>query len=305
MFLIKSLIKNGPLLIITAASLWAFDGVIRRSLYVLPPITIVFFEHLIGSLILIPFVYKQLSKISFTRKEWMLLIWVSLFSSLLGTLWFTTALLKVNFIPFSVVFLIQKLQPVFALLSARLFLGENLEKRYFLWAVLALLAAYFVTFKDGVVNLQTGNGTMEAALFALGAAFAWGSSTTFSKMVLKNKPDTVVTALRFIITTFLAIPVLILLGAGSSLSLVGGSELLKFVFIALSTGMIALLIYYKGLKLTPVRVSTILELTFPFLAIIIDVVLYKTFLSLSQLAAAVILIFSIYQISNLQKKNEI
>ena len=34
-----------------------------------------------------------------------------LLSGVLGTLWFTTALLQVNFIPFSVVFLLQKLQP--------------------------------------------------------------------------------------------------------------------------------------------------------------------------------------------------
>ncbi len=37
---------QGPLLIIIAAALWAFDGVLRRSLFSLPPTHIIFFEHL-------------------------------------------------------------------------------------------------------------------------------------------------------------------------------------------------------------------------------------------------------------------
>ena len=41
----------GPVLIIIAALLWAFDGLIRQHLYTLPPITIIFFEHLIGFII--------------------------------------------------------------------------------------------------------------------------------------------------------------------------------------------------------------------------------------------------------------
>ena len=52
----------GPVLIIIAALLWAVDGVIRRNLYILPPITIIFLEHLIGLIILSPFVFKYVLK---------------------------------------------------------------------------------------------------------------------------------------------------------------------------------------------------------------------------------------------------
>jgi drug/metabolite transporter (DMT)-like permease len=77
------------------------------------------------------------------------------------------------------------------------------------------------------------------------------------------------------------------------------------LIIALSTGMVALLIYYRGLKQTPVRVSTILELTFPFLAVIIDVVFYKTVLAPTQYLAALVLLFAMYKIAVLQNKHEI
>ena len=167
------------------------------------------------------------------------------------------------------------------------------------------MAAYFVTFKNGYVSFATGSGTIEAALYALGAAFAWGSSTTFSRMALLKLPDTYVTGLRFIFTTILAFFAVFLMGAGASLTMPDTSQYLRFIFIALSTGMVALLIYYKGLKETPVRVSTILELVFPVLAIIIDAVLYKTFLGPTQIVAAVILLFSIYKLSALQLKHEV
>lgn len=301
----KHIIKLGPALIITAAVLWALDGIIRRSLYSLPPIIIVFYEHLIGVLILIPFIYKKLIGVRLTGHKFLLLLLISLLSGVLGTLWFTTALLKVSFIPFSVVFLLQKLQPIFAISTAVIFLKEKIKKRYLIWALLAIASAYFVTFKDGSVNLETGSGTVIAALYALGAAIAWGSSTTFSKMALLKYDSNLVTGLRFIFTTILAFIFVFLMGAQTSLLAPDFSQYIRFGFIALSTGMVALLIYYRGLKETPVRVSTILELVFPILAIGIDAFLYKTFLAPTQLIAAAILMFSIYKLSALQFKNEV
>jgi drug/metabolite transporter (DMT)-like permease len=67
-----------------------------------------------------------------------------------------------------------------------------------------------------------------------------------------------------------------------------------------STGVVALMIYYKGLSKTPVHITTMLELTFPFIAIFIDMTLYNTTLSVSQLIFAVVLSFAIYKIAKLQ-----
>lgn len=295
---------TGPVFIIIAATLWAFDGLIRQHLYTLPPITIIFFEHLIGLLILSPFVIKYVLATKLTKREWWLIILISILSGLLGTLWFTTALGKVHFISISVVFLLQKLQPIFAITSARIFLKEKLDKKYIKWAILAVVSAYFVTFPNGVVNLETGEGTIVAALFALGAAFAWGSSTTFSKMLLGKVDFKVGTFYRFLFTLIFALPVLFLFGQidGSSLAVPTMSQFGLLALIAVSTGMVALLIYYKGLAKTPVYISTILELTFPFIAIFLDMAINGTMLSVSQWAAALMLVFSIYQISKLREK---
>jgi drug/metabolite transporter (DMT)-like permease len=291
---------NGPALIIIAAVLWALDGVIRRNLYSLPPITIIFFEHLVGLIILLPFVWKDLFLEKITRKDFSLILFISILSGLLGTLWFTTALLKVHFISFSVVFLLQKLQPIFAISTASIFLKEKLDKRYIKWAILALISAYFVTFPDGKVNLQTGEGTVIAALYALGAAFAWGSSTTFSKIILNKITFKVSTFYRFLFTAVSALIVILVMNYSQSLFAPTINQFGLFALIAISTGMVALLIYYRGLSKTPVHISTILELTFPFIAIFIDMTLYHTTLSFSQWIAVFVLVFSIYKIASLQ-----
>ena len=69
--------------------------------------------------------------------------------------------------------------------------------------------------------------------------------------------------------------------------------------------MVALLIYYKGLSQTPVHISTILELTFPFVAIILDMMINGTKLSASQWVASLVLVFAIYQIARLRETSSI
>ena len=298
----RKLLLTGPVLIAIAASLWAFDGVVRRSLFVLAPLTIVFYEHLVGTVFLSPVLLKV--KWQAVKQVRGSLAFVSLFSGLLGTLWFTAALLAVQFIPFSVVFLLQKLQPVFAIASAKLLLGEKLNNRYLAWAALALVAAYFVTFPGGVVSLSEQGNNVIAALYAFGAAFAWGVSTTFSKKMLKVLPSQQATAVRFAVTSVLALAALLLFDGWSGIAIPTLSQWARFIFIALSTGMVALAIYYKGLKTTPVKVSTIMELLFPLLAVFIDAVVYKTHLALNQYLAAAVLLYAVSRVAQTVKQGQ-
>lgn len=297
---LEQFFTQGPALIFLAAVLWALDGVIRRSLFALPPVTIVFYEHLIGALILLPIVWSSLIKLKLTKKIIGLTSLIALLSGLLGTVWFTAALVKVDFISFSVVFLLQKLQPIFAAGSAKIFLGEKLTKQYLGWAGLAMVAAYFVTFPGGMVNLSASNQVLMAALLALAAAAAWGTSTSFSKMLLAETSYSVATALRFIATTAMGLVAVLVVGQLPSLVTPDSSQLLRFVFIVVSTGMVALLIYYKGLQQTQAKISTIVELTFPMLAIFIDKFVYNTVLAPTQYLAVVVLLFAIYRVGKLQ-----
>jgi drug/metabolite transporter (DMT)-like permease len=298
----KTSFFSGPLLIVIAAVLWSVDGITRRALGGIPPITIVFFEHLVGLIIILPFVWKGIFKKPIARRDFWTMAFVALFSSVLGTLWFTTALLRTSFISFSVVFLLQKLQPIFAISTAAIFLKERPSRDYWIWAVVSVVAAYFVTFPGGVVNMSTGADTVIAALFAVGAAFAWGSSTAFSKMVLTNRPANESTGLRFLMATIMAGVLALAMGAGPTMVALTGKQILFFVIIALTSGMVGLYIYYKGLRTTSVHISTILELVYPLIAVIIGIFLYNDKLVTSQWIAAAVLVFGTYMIAR-QNKN--
>ena len=295
---------SGPLLIFVAALLWGLDGVLRRSLYDLPPITIVFFEHLVGLIIIAPFLWKAWGKERLEKKEWYAMGVVALLSGVLGTLFFTTALLKVNFIPFSVVFLLQKLQPLFAIGAAAVLLRERVSWQYVWWAGLALTAGYFVTFPGGVVNFSGGGAHVMAAAFALLAAACWGSSTALSRYLLIGHSHTFITGLRFLFTVPIALIFVFALRATPSLGAVTSVQLGTLVIIALSTGLAALWIYYRGLKRTTASVSTIVELAFPVTAIFIDYFLYDTTLAVSQYVAAAVLFFAMYRVAHLSPPSE-
>ncbi len=297
----RDLKTYGPAFIVAAAVLWGFDGILRRSLFVLPPSVIVFYEHLIGAILIAPFALPLLRKEKVTSKEWLALLWISFLSGVIGTLFFTAALVKVNFISFSVVFLLQKLQPIFAIGAAMLVLREKISMRYVGWAVLALVASFFVTFKNGHVDLSSGDGTIIAALLAIGAAFAWGSSTAFSRFTVLRISNTLATGLRFFITVPLALLAVVIMHNTTALSSLHQAETSKLIAIALTTGMVALWIYYKGLQHTEVKVATILEFVFPLTAVLIDVVYYHNVLAVTQYLAAAVLLFAAYQVSRLNK----
>ena len=294
----KKLLGFGPLFIIIASLLWSYDGILRRGLYSLPPSIIVFYEHVVGFailLFLIPKWWPDLKKM--TKKEWLAMGAVSLFASTLGTIFYTAALGQVNYIQYSVVLLLQQLQPLWAIGMAALLLKEKITKSFILWAAVALVAAYFITFKDLTVNLQTGAGTLYAGLLALGAGAVWGSSTAVSKVVLNKVSFLTATALRFAIAPFFAFGFIVSFGQTAALYQITSAQWTSLLIIAFSTGMVGLAIYYFGLKKTPARIATICELVWPASAVFIDYFYFKNSLSLTQILGVIVLLFSIYQVA--------
>ncbi len=290
--------KYGFIFIIIAALIWSFDGILRRSLYTLPPSVVVFYEHLLGFMVLIFVAYKWVGDIKkLDKREWIAVLAVSLFSGALGTLLYTAALGKVNYIPFSVVVLLQQLQPIWAILSASILLKEKITRQFIVWAAIGLLSAYLITFKDLKVDLSTGSETLSAALMALAAGFLWGSSTAISKIFLKKTTILGGTALRFGITPIFALLLVLLNGQGQSLSLVSAAQWYALITIVMTSGLVALAIYYYGLKQVPARVSTICELVWPASAVCIDYFYYHNVLSVTQMFGIALLIVVIYKVS--------
>lgn len=292
-------LRFGPFFVIIAALLWSFDGLLRINLYSLPPAVIVFYEHALGALLLLFILPKWLRDIGkMSAKEWSAIGIVSIFSGALGTIFYTMALGKVQFTQYSVVVLLQQqLQPIWAIITASVLLKEKTTKRFLLWAFIALIAAYFISFKDLRVNLATGSETTTAALLAVGAGFMWGSSTAVSKYVLKRVSFLTGTALRFFLAPMFALLLIYFQNQQSSLFTVSFQQWQVLFFITLSTGLVALGFYYYGLKKTPARIATLLELVWPASAILIDYFLFKKTLSITQIFGVLLLFIAIYQVT--------
>jgi drug/metabolite transporter (DMT)-like permease len=294
---------SGSFAVVIAAVLWSFDGLLRRQLFDLPPIVVVFWEHAVGFFILLPIVLVSFRALrQLTRKQWLAMALVAALSGVGGTLMYTAALGRVQFIPFSVVVLLQLLQPLFAIGASRVLLRERMGTRFFGLAAVALVAAYGVSFPDLRVNFGTGDGTLIAALLAVGAAAAWGVSTALSKYSLHGVPSVHVTVVRFGFTALLALALVPVFGAGGSLTALTAAHWWRIVAITFSTGLVALGIYYFGLKRIPASRSTLLELTWPLSAAVIGIFTFNESLSLTQWIAAGILMLIVWLVTRNAKQ---
>jgi drug/metabolite transporter (DMT)-like permease len=258
------------LLVAFGAALWGTDAVLRVPLLeVMPPANIVFAEHLVLLLYSVPAValgWKVFTELK--AAQWVALLIIGVGGSALATLLFTTAFTVGN--P-TVVILLQKTQPLFAIALAHVLLRERLRWAYWPSFAVAVLGAYLISF-DGLVEPFKALGSAQAlpALLTLGAAILWGSSTALGRFVLKDVPFHTLTGARLLI----ALPVLwgIVLAQGSFGQMGGGfaADPARIILLALIPGLLGLLLYYRGLSATKASYATLAEIAFPASAIILN-----------------------------------
>ncbi|MBD3245365.1 MAG: EamA family transporter [Candidatus Moranbacteria bacterium] len=316
------LIFPPALLIALAALIWGLDGVLLRpSLHGLKPSIVVFLEHAVAFGFLVIFILlaflvyskkgmpqwmkQDLKSIkNLNKKGWLTIGWIALFGGLIGTLAITKALFFVGFIPLSIPILVQKIQPVFAILLARLMLKEKLRKGFLIYAGLAVLGSYLVTFglKQPVISFD--NKVLIAGLLGLLAAFAWGTSTVFGrKAVLEDLTHRSAVFLRLGITSVISFIFLLFLGLGSKLIQINDTEFNILIIIALFNAILATFLYYKGLLKVPARFATLLELIFPLTVVVGDYFLHDKILSFWQFVGAGLILFSIISLNKKIQKN--
>ncbi len=294
--------KYAPFSIVLAAALWGVDGIfLRPQLYTLKVPLVVFLESSMILLILSPVIAKRLRGVKALKiKDWLAFAGVAFFGGAIGTMAITKALFYVNYVNLSIVVLIQKLQPVFAIILASLLLKERPPKIFFVWSVLAIVGAYIMTFGFSIPHLDSDQKLLEAALFALIATFSFAASTVLGKRALRNIDFEVGTYLRFVLMSVLMFIIVASLNEFQYLSQIKKEQWLVLLAIALMTGGAASFLYYYGLKIVTASVSTICELAFPLTAIVLEYLLRGHIMSKIQWFGVFILFFSIIKVSALR-----
>lgn len=294
--------RFAPLAVIIAASLWGLDGIVLRpSLYTLPVPLVVLIESSIVALILTPFFIRQIPKIKLLDKtDWLAFFAVALLGGAIGTMAITKALFYVNFVNLSVVILIQKLQPGFAIILASVLLKEKLPRVFYFWAGIAIIGAYIMTFGTNLPVFNAGNRTAIAAVFSLIAAFSFGLSTVFSKRALRNVGYELGTYLRFLISSIIMLIIVLSLSQISHVTDVTNHQWMIFLIIAFTTGGAAIFLYYYGLKSIPASVSAICELAFPLTAILLEYFVHGNMLDMVQWLGVVMLFAGMIKVSQIK-----
>jgi len=294
----KELIK-GTAAIGFSAILWGFDGVVLTPrLHGLNVGYVVFMLHAIPFLLMNIFMfseYKQLK--NFLRQDYITFLLIAIFGGAVGTMAIVKALFLVNFKDLSVVVLLQKLQPIFAITLAAILLKEKIKKGFALWASLAIGASYFLTFGWHLPNVSSDRNTIYAALLAILAAFSFGSSTVFSKKILLHFNFMTATFYRYGFTAVIMLFYVLIFGKYTEILHTDQHQWMLFVLIGLTTGSGAIFIYYYGLRRVKAIVATISELMFPVSAIFFDYVVNGSVLSPVQFVAAAVMVFAIIKLS--------
>ena len=296
----------GSLLIGIASILWGLDGVVLTpQLNGHNIVFVVFLLHAIPFLLMNFFMYSRYKEIKLlnTRDKISLLL-VSVLGGALGTIAIVKALFLVEFQPLSVVVLLQKFQPIFAIILAAIVLKEKLTKNFIIWVLLAVVAGYFLTFGLSIPSFSSDSTTINAMLLSLFAAFSFGSSTVFSKNILAKVDYLTATFFRYGLTFLLLLPFIIVMGLYADFKTLTTNNWIIILTIALTTGSGAILLYYYGLKYIKASASTLIELFFPISAILFDYFINGNVLSIIQWFSAAIMIFAIIKANSKNKEQK-
>ena len=273
-------------LVAVAASLWGFSSLLREPLSrELPALTVVLAEHVVLVLLVLPWVLPALRAVrTASVRTWVAVLVIGAGSSALATTLFTAAFRLGDPITPQV---LQKLQPVIAVLLAALLLGERVTPRFPLFAVPALAGAWLLSFPD---PLGVGVTGLAAAGLAVAAASLWAAGTVLGRMVSAELSFLHVTTLRFTVGLAALAVLAALTGTpvGVPVRLVP-----QLALLALVPGLLALVLYYLGLRRTPASRATLAELAFPVTAAAVGVTLLGARLDASQWSGFVLVLLAV------------
>ena len=253
----------GIVLVATAAALWGLDALIRAPLAQSTAVaTIVFGEHLVLVLCTLPLVLGAFAAV--LRLGWrhvLAAIVIGAGSSAVATILFTQAFVEGT--DFVTPVVLQKIQPVVAVVAAGIVLGERPRPRFALYLAPALVGAWLIGVQHPLHPTVHG---LKPTLYALGAAVLWALGTVLGRYLARDMRFEHVTTLRFAFGLPASAVALLVLGTPAFAS---AHDTFWIAILALVTGLAALGLYYYGLQRTPAVAATLAELAFPVSAILV------------------------------------
>lgn len=293
----------GTLLVILACLLWGMDTLIRYPLVErgINPITIVFYEHCILALIFSSGLLGSIKRLGELKlADIFSFLIIGCIGSAIATVAFTESFQYLN--P-SLVILLQKLQPVVAIILAAIVLKEEIQKQFIVWAGVCLLGGLLVSSPDIerfyylMVNnfgAVTSDVAIKGYLLVGISILGWGATTVFGKRLSMVGFETKsIMGGRFLTGLIALLP---FVQWNRKLILPNGEDYLRILIMVIISGALAMWFYYQGLKKLSAKSTAIAEMFFPFFAIIVNWIFLGKALSELQLIGGAILILGSFVI---------
>jgi drug/metabolite transporter (DMT)-like permease len=266
----------GVVLIALAAAMWGVDPIVRKTMsYSTSATTIVFGEHVILVALVLPWILPALRAVHRAGPRPMIAaVVVGAGASAIATILFTDALIGHN--DFVTPVVIQKVQPLIAVVAAAALLGERPRSRFVWFLVPALFGFWLVNQPHPLEPSAKG---LVVILEATGAAALWALGTVLGRYLSRDLEFQHITALRFffgLIAAAIALPVM------GEPAWSNGHDSVLIAILAVVTGFLSLTLYYYGLKRTPAVMSSLAELTYPAIAVIAGIYAYNSHLRWTQ-----------------------
>jgi drug/metabolite transporter, DME family len=265
----------GILLVSIAATMWGFDGLIRKPLASsTSATTIVFGEHVVLVACTLPLVVPALVALWRAGPRYLAAgVAIGAGASAIATILFTQALFHGDFIT---VIVLQKSQPLIAVLGARIVLGER-PRSGFAWFLLPALAGIWLIALPHPLAPHAHGLTPIAETLA--AAAMWGLGTVFGRYLGQKLSFEHVTTVRFVfglVASACAVPIV---GTAVWSS---AHDSFYIAILALVTGLAALFLYYYGLQRTPALLAALGELAYPVTGALIGIYVFNSSLRWTQ-----------------------
>jgi drug/metabolite transporter (DMT)-like permease len=288
----------GIIFVFIACLFWGFDTLFRYPLVMkgFHPVLLVSIEHLILTLIFASgFVFK-LNKLKKLKLDHIIcFLMVGSVGSALATVAFTKSFLYLN--P-SLVILLQKFQPVFAVSMAAIFLKEKLNRGFLLWSSFSFFGGILISYPDiltikDLLNDQSifslTNDTLKGYGLVFVSILGWASATVFGKKLTQLGYNTKQILGGRFLTGFVTLIWFCPLDV--NLLLVEVRDYLQILLMVFISGVLAMSLYYQGMMKLQAKNLAIVEMFFPLSAVIINWYFLDKHLLLVQLIGGVILIF--------------
>lgn len=279
-------------LVALGAMLWGTDTLFRIPLLhhlspnpLVQSTQLVLMEHVILVVCSLPMLWLARNQIRrLNRRQWAAIAAIGVGASGLATVLFTMSFGYGHFIE---TLLLQKTQPLIAIVLASIWLRERLAPAAWVLVPLALIGAYLIAVPDPLHPEQAwADFHVAAALLALGASALWGAATVFGRYALHDVSFTALTGLRFT-TALPALAILLLvLGGLPAFGTYRLSDAPLYLGVALLPGLLGMLLYYRGLSSTPAAMATLAELAFPITGVLVNLYLVTPRQSITALQIA-------------------